>query len=255
MTTGLRLVMIATCVASFGWTAACAEDFCIHTKVHLGKEAVESVTMFRGGVVYDFIDSPEEITILDPPRDRFVVLDVTRKVKVAVTEVTIKAFSEKLRQEAQARKVDLLVFLADPKFDETYDESSGELSMTSPWMSYKVKTAEPKFPVATAQYAAYSDAQTQLNTLLKPGSLPPFARMALNSALADRGRLPTEVQLTRYAQTRGSKQVTIKAEHRLQWRLLEADRERIDAADRHLATFTEVSLGDYIRRPTATPAK
>lgn len=245
----VRIVGLVAALSSGGAGRAHGDDFCVHSKVHLGKDMVESVTMFRGGAVYDFLSTPEEITILDAPRDRFVVLDVTRKVKVVISGDEITKFAEKLRDEARARQVELLVFLANPKFDESYNEATGELSLSAPWMAYKVQTVEPKHPDAARRYADFCDRQAQLSALLRPGSLPPFARLALNEALETRGRLPTEVQLTRYAQQRSARPLSIRAEHRLQWRLLDSDRQRIDEADRHLATFTEVSLADYIRRP------
>jgi hypothetical protein len=241
-----------------------ADDFLVESKVYLGKDEkkpVQSVTIFRSGSVYDFLTSPEEITVFDPPRKRFVVLDNVRRVKVELNTDEVEAFSQRIRHEAQTRNIPLLSFLADPTFEEDFDGSSGELKMTSTWMMYRVKSVQPKLPTVEAQYLEYSDWQVKLNTLLRPGSLPPFPRLMLNAALDKHGRIPAEVELTRYGQHPVKRHVTIRAEHRWQWRLLESDLNRLEEANTNLVTYASVSLPEYLRPNTsgagtaaATPA-
>ncbi len=51
--------------------AAEADDFRIETKVFTGKEtepSSETLTLFRGGQVFDFLTKPNEITLFDKPR-------------------------------------------------------------------------------------------------------------------------------------------------------------------------------------------
>jgi hypothetical protein len=231
-----------------------ADDFLVESKVYLGKDEkkpVQSLTIFRSGSVYDFLTSPDEITVFDPPRKRFVVLDITRRVKVELNTDEVEAFSQRIKHEAQLRNIPLLSFLAEPSFDESFDGSSGELKLTSNWMMYRVKSVRPKLPTVDAQYLEYSDWQVKLNTLLRPGSLPPFPRLVLNEALEKHSRVPTEVELTRYGQHPVKRHVTIRAEHRWQWRLLESDLKRLEEANTHLVTFASVSLPEYLRPATS----
>jgi hypothetical protein len=222
-----------------------AEDFCIHSKVTIAKETVETSTVFHSGRVYDFLSEPDEVTIFDPPGRKFVVLNPARSVKTEVSLNEIEQFSQKMKAEAMARPVALLAFLADPKFGETFDESTGELTLTSAWMDYEVKTVKPRYPEAVALYSDFTNWQTKLNSLMKAGSLPPFARLTLNDALARHQRLPTEVLLTRYAQHPEKRQMTIRAEHRMQWRLDDSDLTKIDAIAVQLAIARAVGLTEY----------
>ncbi|HWA99533.1 MAG TPA: hypothetical protein VG713_13615 [Pirellulales bacterium] len=222
-----------------------ADDFFVQSKVFLGKEVVESATMFHGGRVYDFLAEPEEVTVFDPPGHKFVVLDMQRQIKTEISTSQIDEFTQKIQNEALARPVPLLAFLAKPTFTEAFDSATGELTLKSDWMDYTVQTAKPKQSDAASKYADFNNWQTKLNTLMHPGSLPPFARLALNEALDRRSRLPTEVQVVRYAQHPSKRQTTIRAEHRLQWRLVDSDLKRIDDVAIALATFRQVELKEY----------
>jgi hypothetical protein len=244
----MRWALIGWLLA-WGATAASAADFLVESKVILNpKEAVNSTTVFQGAVTYDFLTSPAEITVFDAPHKRFVILDLDRRVKVELGTDEIDAFNQRLKSNAQERNVPLLSFLAEPTFDERWDEAAGELTMSSNWMSYLVKTTEAKQEDAVSRYSAYSAWQAKLNTVIRPGSFPPFARLLLNAALEKHDRLPVEVELTRYAQNPIKRQLTIRAQHRWQWRLLDRDLKRVEEANNHLVTFEAVSLPEYLKR-------
>jgi hypothetical protein len=250
------LVLVLSTV--LGPLAAVAGDFRVQSKVFVGKQAVESTTIFRSGVIYDFLTAPSEITVCYPHGHRFVVLDPQRQVKTELSAEQIEAFvqrnQQRVKKAALEENMPLAAFLAEPDFDESYDESSGELELKSAWMTYRVKTVAPKFDDAAAQYVDYTNWQAKLNTLIKPGSMPPFARLALNGALKQHDRLPIEVELTRYAQ-QSSKKSTIRAEHKIQWRLVDSDLKRLDEADNDLTAFKSVSLHEYYRREAAANAE
>jgi hypothetical protein len=72
--------------------------------------------------------------------------------------------------------------------------------------------------------------------------------MALNSAMEKKGRIPTEVKVTRNVPQTSRKPVTLRSEHRVQSVLLASDQAKLDEADRHLATFSLVPLSAYQRR-------
>ncbi|HEX4148042.1 MAG TPA: hypothetical protein VHY20_03600, partial [Pirellulales bacterium] len=148
----------------------------------------------------------------------------------------------------------LLLFLADPKLTEIYDEASGELVLSGEWLKYKVKTAPPKLEEMAERYVRYSNWQVKLNTLIRPGSLPPFARLKLNEALARHGRVPSEVELTRYAQEPKNRQVTIKAEHHFFAGIGRREQKQIEEANRALVLFPSVELSEYYQQPAADDA-
>jgi hypothetical protein len=244
----MRHVCSAILAAGMLAATAAADDFYVQNKVFLGKETIESTTVFSAGTVYDFLSSPDETTLFDAPRSRFVILDPTRRVKTLVSTEQVDGFMQKMKSEALNRPVPLLLFLADPKFEETYDADSGELVLSSEWMKYKVKTAPPKLEEMTARYARYSNWQVKLNALIKPGSLPPFARLLLNESLAKRDRVPSEVELTRYAQHPKNRQITIRAEHHFYSGIGRREQKQIEEANRGLVLFPSVPLSEYYQR-------
>src|SRR5882762_2653409 len=116
---------------------AVADDFRIQTKVFKSdptakkgqppKQVSETTTIFRAGLVYDFLTVPgqvEEITIFDYPRSRFILLDPTRRVKAIVKTDEINAFTQQLQLRARQHKEPFLNFLAEPKFEPMANPTS-----------------------------------------------------------------------------------------------------------------------------------
>ena len=92
----------------------------------------ENVTLFRGGQVYDFNSKPSEITLFDKTRNRVILMDPVRKVKAEVKGERLAAFSVELRGWCERQTDPLLKFAAEPRFDQTLDEATGEMVFTSP---------------------------------------------------------------------------------------------------------------------------
>jgi len=246
---------LATIVVCAAASSVFAADFCIYSKLHIDKDVIESTTVFQAGRAYDFLDNPREVTVFDAPGNKFVVLDPERKVRTEVTLEQIEAFTNNLKSETMKRSiVPLLAFLAEPKFAEEFDPTKQELTLTSEWLTYRVQATTPKLPDAADIYADFINWQTKLNTMLRPGSLPPFARLQLNSALDSRGLMPTEVTATRHSPKGSRKDVTLRAEHRLQWRILSAEQDRLNEAATWLATFEQVNLREYQKPYLPKPA-
>lgn len=246
---------------------AVADDFRIQTKVFKSdptakkgqppKQVSETTTIFRAGLVYDFLTVPgqvEEITIFDYPRSRFILLDPTRRVKTIVKTDEIKGFTQQMQLRARQHKEPLLNFLADPKFEPLSNPTSEKFGLTSVWMNYDVETMAAKNAYVAQQYADFADWYAQINAMINPAALPPFARLAVNDELKQRRQLPVQVRLTLFPQEAEKKQVTLRADHNVQWRLIDSDLRRVDDAGEYMAAFPEVSLDDY-RRPKGTQAQ
>lgn len=248
------LVLVVACLVAVEGLLQ-AEDFCVFNKVYVGKEINESTTIFRSGRVYDLLADPGEITIYDPPHSRFVVIDPQRKLKTEITTDQIESFCQRIRSEVMTTQDPLSRFLATPEFSEVYDEGSGDLSLKNDWLVYEAKTAPPKFDTMAKQYGQYLTWQTKLNTVLRPGALLPYARVKLNDALLQRGRMPVEVQATRYMPGAVRKSFTLRSEHRVQPVVLASDLARLDDANRYLATFAVVPMLEYQRRGPGTETK
>jgi hypothetical protein len=240
-------------VAGLGPHVPAAETrFRVENKVFVGGEKeprIRSTTIFYDGVVYDYLEDPAEVTILDTARGRFVLLDRKRQIKTELTTGRVADFTKRLRKWAQGQSDPFLKFLADPQFDEQFDEATGQLSFASPWMTYRLVTVEADSRDISRRYREFSDWYCQLNALLTPGTRPPFARLIVNAALERRQRFPREVHLSlRPKKGPLAKRSTARSEHLLVRQLVESDLGRIAQTDQFMATYTAVDFAEYQRR-------
>jgi len=251
--------MFIVAAAGVGWsssTTANATDFHVENKVYRADEKEpfnQTTTLFRAGLVYDFVvsdDQVDEATVFDRARGRFVMLDAKRRLKTEISTADVKDFGKRVREQAAGHKEPLLQFMANPRFAEKKSDDDGSLELSSDWLTYRLKTTPARSPEAAEQYGEFAHWYAQLNAMMNPGSLPPFGRLFVNEVLETRGLLPVEVQMTLFPKESARKQVVLRAEHRLQWTLLESDRQRIDEFGKQLATFRAVNLDEYRRRAT-----
>jgi len=242
------------CLASWTWSGVLgdAEDrsgFRIENKVFADNQKepqAESTTIFFRGVVYDYLKKPAEVTVFDKSRGRFVLLDIGRRVQTEINTQKIMAFTEALRKLAVGHSDPFVQFLGDPKFEEQFDETAGELTLSSPWMTYRISTVAVESPTVAEQYREFSDWYARLNTLLRPGARPPFARLLVNAALQKRQLFPIETELTiRLKKGFPPKRKVIRSEHQFIRRLVESDRDRVAQTDQFMAIFKEVSFDEY----------
>src|SRR5690606_23472762 len=89
--------------------------------------AIESTTIFLDDQVYDYLKTPEEITVLDRHEGRFVLLDPVRRIRTELATSELSDLAERLRQWAAGQPNEFLRFSAAPELAETYDASTGEL--------------------------------------------------------------------------------------------------------------------------------
>ena len=232
------------------------DDFLIESKIYRGKKKQpisENTTYFAGGVVYDFLDNPTEVTIFDPARKRLVLLEPSLGLKVEISTDELIEANRRMQDLARKQPSSLVQFAAVPKFDVDSSVEDGRLTLSSKWLTYRAQSKEAKTARAAAQYRAFADWYSRLNSL-RPAALPPFARLELNRRLAQRNWIPTRVDLTVRLKNSPLTSSTTKlhSEHRTVWRLVEQDRRRIEKAGRYLASFKQVSLETYRRKTQAT---
>ncbi len=248
--------------ALFLWAASAqGEDFHVESRVFkVGdtKPIIETTTLFYKGIVYDFLNDPQEgrdpeVTIFDPAGKRFIVLDPERRMCSEVDLPSVQEFTRKVRLQAAAHQDPLLNFLSNPVFTEKAGED-GQLEFSSAWMIYRMKTSPAKSPEISRQYGEFSHWHCQLNVMINPQTLPPFGRMAISEQLEQRELLPTEVYMT-ISPKGPTPKLVIRAEHRFQWTMVERDRQNIDEAQRQMKSFRQVSLTEYNERLKEAPAE
>ena len=250
---------------------AAAQDFRIDTEVFVGpldkkdlQPASETLTIFANDMVYDFLlAQPREITLLDPIRGRFTLLDESRKVKASLSTEEVLDYVLSFDSHAAESEDPLFAFAANPQFETSTEEvkengqSLVRITLVGQPLSYVALGQKPQHPQSVRAYRQFADWFARLN-VARPGNLPPQARMVLNQTLADQGLLPLEV--TRTIISSGTfgreKKLEVKTRHLVNWTLSGEDRKRIEHAGDCLARFHAVSFNEY-RTPsvTQTPAK
>jgi len=238
----------------YGAGAALGADFRMENKVFAenAKEPVsQSTTVFYQGMVYDFMQDPEEAIVFDKAGGRFVVLDMRRRVRADLTTNDVAAFAQRLKQWAEGQKDPLVKFMAAPKFDEQFESRGLKLTLSSPAMTYQIQaSAADQTGEIAKQYREFSDWLAQLNAMLNPGGRLPFPRIAANGALARRGLIPQVVILTiNPKQGSDAKPSSVRSEHQLAKSLSRTDLERTQAARQSMAAFKRVSFKEYRKTP------
>ena len=113
-------------------------------------------------------------------------------------------------------------------------------------MTYRVLGSRVKDVGIARQYGQFSDWYARLNTFLRPGSRPPFPRLAINDVFDERGEIPSRIVLI--LKRRGGihlRSEQLRSEHRLIKHLVESDRRRVARTGEQMATFKSVSFREY----------
>jgi hypothetical protein len=226
------------------------DDFRIQSKV-FGQDELplaENVTLFRAGVVYDYLEQPQTVTVFDLARGRFLILDPERRRQTEVSADEVERFVALLKERCSKDREAFLQFIANPQFQTKDDPVARELVLSSPWITYRVASTQARNATELEQYRQFADGYAKLNTRMNPGNIPPFARLALNAALFDRNEIPERVQLTLIGpKPLGQQEETFRSEHLVTWRLLEGDLQRINETAKDINTFNKVPLKEFAK--------
>ncbi len=245
----LGVVALATAVLAPLTGSAAAEDFRVENRVYVGDQkepASRSITIFRGNMIYDCLASPAETAVLDRAAGRFILLDLTRRIRCELSTSEATIFVDRLQSLAAKSKDPMARFLADPKFDE-HSDNSDELTFASPWLTYRVTLARQADRNLVEQYRDACDWYARLKPLLVPGSLPPQSRLLLDAALAQRQSTASRIVLT-IAPGKASKQKTvIRSEHELVRPLDDTDLRRVAQTHEFIDLFQLVGFDQYCK--------
>jgi hypothetical protein len=253
------IVLVAVVLIPAIHGAAPGADFRVETQIYVGdaeEPASENLTLFHAGIVYDFLNSPTEIAVFKKSPDgnggRFILLDAERQWRAEITTEQLLKFLNELKAFAAAQDDPLLKFSANPRFEEHFDPARGELRMESDVIRYFVVTLPTDDTEGMAQFREFSDWYGRLGAVTHMGSAPPFPRLEVNAALARHVRLPQRVYLTIPARRPyRAKDVVLRAEHEVQWRLSRRDLARIDDVNADLVKYEPVTYDRFVRKDEA----
>lgn len=225
----------------------------IETTFYVGDEEIpvsRNLTLFQTGIVYDVLFDPLQVAVfkISSPDNKghFVLLNPQKQLRTKIDMKRILEFLPRLKAWSESQADPLLKFAANPDFEEQFDAQQRELRLDSEVLSYHVLASKPKDLKTLALYHQFSDWCARLSVLTDVGALPPFPRLAVNSALSRYQIVPQTVQVRIPAYKPFRKQdVVIRSKHEIQWRLSKQDRQRIDKINTDLVTFEKVSYENF----------
>lgn len=215
---------------------------------------VSSLTLFHQGVAYDYLSEHQEATLIDPVRDRIILLDGSRKLRSELSLKDLASFTKDLQVWAAGQtRNPLLQFASNPKFEVAFHEESGELTLSHRLIRYNVETIAEESPNEAVACKEFWDLSAQLKSVLQPGGVPPFVRMQLNRELELRGRLPRRIELTiSDANPLLRSETTLYSQQKFASKLTETDRRLILNFQSWSADFEPVDFATY--RTSIRPA-
>src|SRR4051812_4739351 len=132
----IRLIAFLTLLLGISTSGklVAAEAFRIETKIFVGdakdkklEPVSKTTTLFKDGIVYDFLESPEQTAVFRKPigdkPGRFILLNDKDRMQTEVTTEKLAGTMKKLRNWASGQKDPFLKFAANPRFDETFDRN------------------------------------------------------------------------------------------------------------------------------------
>jgi hypothetical protein len=262
VTTGLVVAVLGTVVAAeqadSGWTMRVETELFAQGA---SEPAARSLTLFRDGVAWDFLELPvagedekdermelAEIVLHDPARERLVVIDPVRNVKTQVEAVRLERLGVSLAKWARSSDDRLIRWAGGPDFASGLTEKDHAVELAGPRVRYAVTHDKAPSPEAATAYREFADSAVLLRALLHPGGLPPFPRLALNRSIEEAGGIPSEVTLEIEPRLGplGGRSDRLKSVHKLHPRLLSSDIERIEAAESQAAAAEAVELAAFV---------
>lgn len=246
------ILAILSVILAGGGSLSLAGDFRIESRVYLEDEKEPkqtSTTLFKGGIVYNYVDDDPEVTVLDRAAERFVVLHVEVKVRSEVTAEQLAGYTGELRGHLARNRQPTLQFLSRPVFNESFNATTNTLRLDSHLLTYDVEGEPCQNADCLAAYREFSDWQSQFNIRMTPTAIPfPLARLPLSEALERRKILPRKVRRKTEAVGKLADPSMMRSEHEVLPRLLDADFAKIDETDRQLVEFESVDLETYRAR-------
>ena len=222
-----------------------AKDFRIYTSVADESKpnakpvvVARSLTMFRAGKVYDYMDQLGELVVFEPSLQRFIVLNGSLGMQTEVGFPLINQHLSVSEQKAKellslkpgqpdalnASDAAFLNFQLNPQFQITGRASDSVLTMSSPHLTYQVKVSTDVEKETLTSYFHYVDWTAKLNRILHPQAMFPQPRLVVNQELKTRGCMPKSVTLRMSL----PEPRQLKADHQIQWELDESDRTWIN---------------------------
>lgn len=270
-------LITATAVCGVNQVTAAAEsnwEMRVESRVFLDDQEQpigRSLALFANDVVWDFLELPDadgelqlaEIVLHDPLRERIVLIDPRRNVKVELDKLKLDRLRVSLASWARGADDPVIRWAATSSVEDgIHHEHEGESAvvLTGPKVRYVVRYEKAASPEAAESYQRFADVSLLVKALVNPGGLPPYPRMAINRRLAHEAAIPSDVTLTLAGDLPlvgglpgGVGEKVLRSEHNTHPRLLAEDRRKIADASARVGESSIVPLEIYAN-PSAEAA-
>lgn len=231
--------------------------------------AARSLTIFHGGVAWDFLELPkpgaaadsgdtvlDQIVLHDPRRERVVVIDPSRNVKTTIDTIRLERLSVSLAKWARGADDRLIRWAGGPDFGSGLTEEGETLDLVGPRVHYRVRCTPAPSPEAAEAYRRFADTAILLRALMHPGGIPPFPRLALNRRIEAATSIPTEVtlEIDPKLSVVSVRAPRMRSVHRLHPRLLAGDFKRLEEAEAAVAAAESLELAAFVDPSTTDVA-
>ncbi len=217
--------------------------FRIDTDIHFANEkepSKQSLTLFSEGVYYDFSkDDTTAITMIDPQRNRIILLDGKRNIQTTIDMADLSKFVETAKLQANTADLKLLLKASE---QVKFDDQASTCTVGIKQISYVATTQKPPESTIAQQYADFANWSARLNAVYPP-QRPPYVRMRLNDELGNRGFLPAEIEIT--TTLASGKPTTARCRLLALWLLSRDDHAAIKSVGEKLAKYSKLDPNKY----------
>jgi hypothetical protein len=225
-----------------------SDEFRVDTDIFVGdnpKPAKQTITLFSQGAFYDFaLDESSSITLIEPSKNRITLFDQLRQAKSVVdTQQLAKLVAEARQQATQGE----LAKLFDTAKQVQFDSVANRLSVGGKQLTYEATMQQPPSDQMASLYADFADWSARMNAVYPP-HFPPYLRLELNKAVAQRGMLPLEI---RRLVNHGGQSSVVRCRLHTNWRLSSEDHKKIARVAEMMDSFAEVNTSDFFSRADA----
>lgn len=264
-----------------GDAEALLSELRIETVVYVdgGKVISRALSLFHEGKAYDYLDAANEVAVMEPLQEQFILLQPSRKQACRLSFAAIQHTLQRAHLRTQQQLEELAArtdapskqrlalgrFLLDPQWDASFEPKSGWLQLRSDYVVYRIQgvplaslagAAAPgkagsarDEPALASSLKRYWDWHARLNRIVNPSGLPPEVRLTVNRELLQRRLVPTEVELD----IRFGRPLKLRSTHETQRQLTPEDLRRLETTRRELKAARFVSFEEYQGSPGANP--
>lgn len=239
--------------AAFAQNAA-SVDFRVNNKVMKENQEViaHGKTLFCEGMIFDFLESIDEVAVFEPQKSTFCILDLKTRKKLIVSAQDIDSNFENLRQWGLTHSNDRVKAFFNPEFKINYRKKEKQYDFVSDVLTYRVSPMRAEDTNILGQYRYFARWSCKLNLLTTgPGARTLFARMKVNDAIFNAGSLIERLELTITPQsTRGitPRQIVLYSEYQYLPRLVASDLAAVQQIKEFMEIFPEMTLDEYQQR-------